>query len=68
VVSLVNEIIGNGITPIWGTVPSQRAEPQSWVADINKAKLLLGWEPATPLRAGLRQTVEWLREHQQYYL
>jgi GDP-L-fucose synthase len=29
------------------------------VADISKMKTILGWEPPTPLRDGIRKTLEW---------
>ena len=33
------------------------------VADISKARDLLGWQPSTSLDMGLRQTIEWFSEH-----
>jgi dTDP-D-glucose 4,6-dehydratase len=33
------------------------------VADIRKARDLLGWEPQTPLDEGLPKAVEWFLEH-----
>ena len=30
--------------------------------DITLAKKHLGWEPATPLREGLKKTIDWFRK------
>ena len=39
--------------------------PATW-ADISKAKRLLGWEPHTPLEAGLQCVVEWYMENREW--
>ena len=39
--------------------------PATW-ADISKAKRLLGWEPHTPLEAGLQRVVEWYMENREW--
>jgi len=67
VVSLLGEMVGNGVVPAWGAITTKRDEPHSWVADMSGTRELLGWEPSTPLKAGLRNTVEWFREHLDYY-
>lgn len=67
VVSLIGEIIGNGIEPVWGAAARRRVEPHSWVADMGRTKRATGWEPSTQLRAGLRSTVAWLRDHLEHY-
>jgi len=67
VVSMVGGIIENGIEPVWGRVTSPRAEPDSWVANIRKAGIKLGWFPSTSLRAGLNKTVEWFRKNLELY-
>jgi len=33
------------------------------ICDNSKAKRLLGWEPQVDLEAGLRRTVDWIRQH-----
>ena len=42
--------------------PSRPGEVTRYVADISKARELLGYEPQTPLSAGLPREVEWQRE------
>jgi UDP-glucuronate decarboxylase len=39
--------------------PLPMDDPQRRRPDISRAKALLGWEPAVPLKDGLRQTVDW---------
>jgi UDP-glucose 4-epimerase len=39
----------------------------SFVSDISKIRMELGWEPITPLRDGLRTTLEYYRRHGEHY-
>lgn len=41
-----------------------RSEIKRVVADISKARKLLGWEPKISLEEGLRRTIEWFKENQ----
>ena len=40
-------------------LPPRPEDPPRRRPDISKARKLLGWEPRTPLREGLRKTIEW---------
>lgn len=51
-----------GVTPDIVQKPSLVGEVTRYVADIRKARELLGWEPKTPLAAGIPLAVEWFRE------
>jgi len=42
--------------------PSRAGEVTRYVADIGKARELLGYDPQTPLSGGLVKTVDWWRE------
>jgi len=64
---LANDIIGGGCEPVWGTEPQKRPEPATWVADMSLVAEQLGWQPATPFRQGLEQTVAWMRGHLDMY-
>jgi nucleoside-diphosphate-sugar epimerase len=44
----------------------RRPEPSSWVADVSKARSLLGWTPRVSLEEGLSRTVAWMREHPEF--
>jgi nucleoside-diphosphate-sugar epimerase len=61
VVEILSRLIPGAPKPAWGAI-SPRPGPSVWVADIGKARRLLGWEPKVPLEEGLRRTVEWMRD------
>jgi UDP-glucuronate 4-epimerase len=42
--------------------PSRTGEVTRYVADITKARHLLGYEPQTPLTAGIPRAIRWQRE------
>ncbi len=60
VVAILSRLVSGAPAATWGAVPS-RPGSSRWVAEIGKAKRLLGWEPRVPLEEGLRRTVEWMR-------
>jgi nucleoside-diphosphate-sugar epimerase len=47
--------------------PTQSVEPEMWVADIGKAKRLLGWAPRHSFEDGLRKDIQWFRENADKY-
>ena len=51
-----------GVEPQITIAPSLLGEVTHYVADISKARDLLGWEPQTPLSEGVPQAVAWFRE------
>jgi UDP-glucose 4-epimerase len=51
-----------GLTPEIAYKPSLRGEVTHYVADIRKARELLGWQPQTPLEAGIPEAVQWFRD------
>lgn len=52
-----------GISPDITVEPSRVGEVTHYVADISKAKSLLGYSPQTPLKEGIRKAVDWGRAH-----
>ncbi len=50
-----------GVSPEIARAPSLVGEVTHYVADIRKARELLGWEPSTPLVEGIPRSVEWFR-------
>jgi UDP-glucose 4-epimerase len=42
-------------------------EPGDFYSDITRIRRLVGWEPRTPLEAGLRESVAYYRAHQAHY-
>ena len=45
----------------------KKIEIGNYYADISKIKRILGWEPRTSLRDGLRRTIEFYRRYRQHY-
>jgi nucleoside-diphosphate-sugar epimerase len=60
VIEEVVSIVGNGIEPAFGALPDRPAENEI-AADTGPAASQLGWQATTPLKEGLRKTVEWYR-------
>ena len=52
-----------GVEPRMTIAPSLLGEVTRYVADIRKARDLLGWTPAVPLDEGIPRAVTWFREH-----
>ncbi|MGH2739544.1 MAG: NAD-dependent epimerase/dehydratase family protein [Actinomycetota bacterium] len=46
-----------------GAFSPRPADRAHWVADIHKAKRLLGWEPGHTFRDGLEKTLRWYETH-----
>lgn len=61
------ELIGEslGVEPRIERAPSLVGEVTRYVADIRKARDLLGWSPQTPLTAGIPRAVEWFVAHRE---
>jgi len=59
---LIRELVG--VAPLECPVvfkPKPQGDPERRRPDITRAKQLLGWEPTTPLREGLRKTIDYFR-------
>jgi UDP-glucose 4-epimerase len=59
------ELIANelGVDPQMTLAPSLLGEVTHYVADLSKARELLGYEPTVPLDEGIARSVAWFREH-----
>jgi UDP-glucose 4-epimerase len=55
-----------GVEPQIAFTPSLLGEVTHYVADIRKARDLLGWEPRVPLDEGIPRAVAWFREHREH--
>lgn len=51
-----------GVEPKISYTPSQAGEVTRYIADISKARKLLGYNPKTPLREGIPKAIAWSRE------
>ena len=51
-----------GVEPRITLAPSLLGEVTHYVADVRKARDVLGWVPETPLEAGIPKAVAWFKE------
>ena len=50
-----------------GARPMRPGEPESMVADVQKAREFLGWAPKVSLSEGLGKTIAWWLEHEEIW-
>lgn len=67
VVALIQGVSGESITIEPEEFPARPPDTAHWMADISKARRVLGWTPTHTLRSGLEKTVAWYREHLDLY-
>jgi len=60
----IKEVAGSDLAPLYG--PERKGDVKHSLADISKAKNLLGYQPATSVREGLKTAFEWYREHHHF--
>jgi UDP-glucuronate 4-epimerase len=51
-----------GLAPVLDRQPLQAGDVGTTYADISKARARLGYDPKTPVRAGLERFVDWYRK------
>jgi nucleoside-diphosphate-sugar epimerase len=56
----MRDILGSGLEVAYG--PTRSGDVKDSLADITRARTLLGYEPLVPFEAGLKKTVDWYRE------
>jgi len=62
------EVAGSGRWEFAPFTPERQAqEPGDFYSDITKIRTRLGWAPRTPIREGLRRTVEYYRKNKHFY-
>ncbi len=59
----LKEEAGTGLTPLYG--PDRKGDVKHSLADISKAKELLGYHPKTSVKEGLKKTYQWY-QHNKY--
>lgn len=60
IVERIVEAVGPGVEPDFGALPERPLEIVR-VADVDRTKDVLGWQPRTTLTEGIRSTVDWYR-------
>jgi UDP-glucose 4-epimerase len=61
VVERLADLIGTDVRPMFGALPDRPLESAP-VADVDRTYRVLAWRAKTDLDAGLRRTVDWLRD------
>jgi len=57
----IGGIVGTKIEPVFA--PPRPGDVRHSLADLGKARELLGYKPTVPFEEGLRRTIEWYRSH-----
>lgn len=60
-INRIEDLLGKKATI--NNLPFHKADMMDTMADISKAKRMLGWEPKTDLETGLKETVRWYIEN-----
>jgi UDP-N-acetylglucosamine/UDP-N-acetylgalactosamine 4-epimerase len=60
----IKEVAGSDLAPLYG--PERKGDVKHSLADISKAKDLLGYQPGTSVREGLKTAFEWYREQHHF--
>jgi dolichol-phosphate mannosyltransferase len=61
IVAAVRRLAGVEAEPQWGSMPDRSWDTETWVANAERIRAELGWEPRIGLEDGLARTLEWLR-------
>jgi UDP-N-acetylglucosamine 4-epimerase len=60
----IKGIAGSDLAPLYG--PERPGDVAHSLADIGKARTLLGYNPQVSVRHGLKATFEWYRKHHRF--
>jgi nucleoside-diphosphate-sugar epimerase len=66
-VATVGEVHGEPVRARWGSMDARPWDTSTWVADISKARRLLGWQAPTGLREGVARCLTWFADHEEHY-
>jgi len=61
---MIKEIAGSDLAPRYG--PERKGDVRHSLADISKAKLLLGYHPSFNVKQGLKIAFEWYRKNHHF--
>jgi len=67
VVALASQVTREKCDLCWKKMKNRQWDTNYWVADISKAKKLLGWQPRINLYDGLSFTWEWFKKNLRHY-
>jgi nucleoside-diphosphate-sugar epimerase len=61
IIQMINSIVGKSVKPRYA--PPRAGDVKHSLADIQKAKSLIGYEPIVPFKEGLEKAIIWYREN-----
>ena len=61
IIALINQLTGNAVVPFYE--PTRAGDVKHSLADIAKAKALIGYEPVVDFRRGLENAIAWYRDN-----
>jgi nucleoside-diphosphate-sugar epimerase len=61
IIAMINEITGKSVAPIYA--PTRPGDVKHSLADITKAKSLIGFTPVVGFREGLEKAIQWYRKN-----
>jgi UDP-N-acetylglucosamine/UDP-N-acetylgalactosamine 4-epimerase len=60
----IKEVAGSDLAPMYG--PERKGDVKHSLADITKARTLLGYDPKISVHQGLKETFEWYRRYHNF--
>ena len=61
IVDITRRLLELDAEPRWGSMPDRAWDTETWIANPERIRSELGWEPRIDLEEGLAGTLEWLR-------
>jgi nucleoside-diphosphate-sugar epimerase len=63
-VGVAGEVFGFEPEPVWGSMPQRSWDTSTWVANADRIRRELGWQPRRTLPEGLRAFADWFAASQ----
>ena len=63
IVDATRRLLGVQAAPAWGSMPERSWDTNVWVSDPTRITTKLGWSARHDLESGLKQTIEWFKQH-----
>jgi len=60
-VRLINQYLGKNVQPVYA--PPRAGDVKHSLADIQKARQLIGYQPVISFEKGLQKTIDWYRRN-----
>lgn len=67
IVKIIHRLTKSRSRLLWGKYPNRKWDAKFWLADINLAKKLVGWQPKRDLPSGIAETITWFQNNLTLY-